>query len=181
MRIIGGIARGRRLDCPLGPTRPTSDRVKESLFSIIEARMSFDGINVLDLFAGSGALGFEALSRGSKTAIFVDNSIECVRTIKQNAELLGFDAQVNIMQLDVNLALCKLQNEKKQFGLIFADPPYESDVLGVVKLVEEKKILEAEGLFIFEHSKEIKMPVSIGALEKLFDRTYGDTSLSIFR
>ena len=121
MRIIAGVWRGRKLDAPAGlATRPTADRVRETLFSMLVSRLgAFDGLRVADLFAGSGALGFEALSRGATTATFVDQDRAAVAAIKANAARLDALGRVSIIPGSA-LALPKAD----PFDLVFADPPY---------------------------------------------------------
>ena len=121
MRIIAGKWRGRPIDAPPGPaTRPTADRVRETLFSMLASRLgSFDELRVADLFAGSGALGLEALSRGAQSAVFVESDPKAASVIRRNAERLGAD-----VQLMTGSALALPRTEP--FDLIFADPPYSS-------------------------------------------------------
>ena len=121
MRIIAGKWRGRPIDAPPGPaTRPTADRVRETLFSMLASRLgSFDELRVADLFAGSGALGLEALSRGAQSAVFVESEPKAASVIRRNAERLGAD-----VQLMTGSALALPRTEP--FDLIFADPPYSS-------------------------------------------------------
>lgn len=122
MRIIAGEWRGRRLQAPPGlSTRPTADRVRETLFSMLASRIgSFEGLRVADLFAGSGALGLEALSRGASFACFVESDADAAAAIKANADALGAAARVTILRASA-LALPKAE----AFDLIFADPPYD--------------------------------------------------------
>jgi 16S rRNA (guanine966-N2)-methyltransferase len=123
MRIIAGQWRGRQIEAPPGlATRPTADRVRETLFSMLASRLgSFEDLRVADLFAGSGALGFEALSRGAAHATFVENDLKASGTIKRNADKLGADGRV---QVRASSALALPRSEA--FDLIFADPPYQS-------------------------------------------------------
>ncbi|HEY8593086.1 MAG TPA: 16S rRNA (guanine(966)-N(2))-methyltransferase RsmD [Sphingomicrobium sp.] len=122
MRIIAGEWRGRTIDAPQGGTRPTADRVREALFSMLISRLgSFDGLRVADLFAGSGAFGLEALSRGAATATFVENDAAAAAVIKRNAEKLGATERTRVL-LGSALALPR----SEPFDLVFADPPYAS-------------------------------------------------------
>src|SRR6056297_149625 len=121
MRIIAGIAKGRKIySGNIEGTRPTLDRVKESLFNIIGYPLN--GYNILDLFAGTGNLGLEALSRGASFVTFVDNNRECYRVIKRNVELLNFNARSEILNKD---SLKFLEDTSKKFDIIFMDPPYD--------------------------------------------------------
>jgi 16S rRNA (guanine966-N2)-methyltransferase len=123
MRIIAGAWRGRTIDAPTGAaTRPTADRVREALFSMLVSRLgSLDGLRVADLFAGSGALGFEALSRGAARVTFVENDAKVIAAIRRNAERLGAGERVRVLASSV-LSLPSADG----FDLIFADPPYTS-------------------------------------------------------
>ncbi len=123
MRVIAGIARRRNLVCPSGDgTRPTTDRIKETLFNILQSDL-YD-IRFLDLFSGSGGIGIEALSRGAKEAVFVENGKEAVSCIKQNLKATGFLDQSQVMAMDVMQALRRLETLKRPFDIIFMDPPY---------------------------------------------------------
>src|SRR5690348_11083998 len=121
MRIIAGAWRGRTIDAPPGQaTRPTADRVRETLFSMLASRLgSFEDLRVADLFAGSGALGFEALSRGAVSATFVESDTRAAAVIRRNAEKLGATERIQVLG---GSALALLRSEP--FDLIFADPPY---------------------------------------------------------
>ena len=138
MRIIGGRLSGRRFGAPSGRgTRPTSERVREALASALQARGAFDGARVLDLCAGTGALSFEALSRGASQAVLVDSDPRAIRQIAQSAKELGLDAQVRTMRLDLlrdpTGAVRKLPRTDTGFSLVFADAPYsEIDVMGTL-------------------------------------------------
>ncbi len=125
MRVITGSARGRRLETPPGEeTRPTSEKVKESLFSAIQ--FDIEGRRVLDLFAGSGQLGIEALSRGAASCVFVDRSPECVQLIRRNLQHTDLSVAAQVVGTD---ALSYLTRPKERFDLVFLDPPYAADLL----------------------------------------------------
>lgn len=128
VRIIAGSARGHRIETLKGvATRPTADRVKESVFSILQARLP--GAHVLDLFAGSGALGMEALSRGAAHAVFSDRSLDCIRLIRKNADRLGFSSRCRMIHGEFERTLEKLQAEGMRFDVVFLDPPYRAGFL----------------------------------------------------
>ena len=128
MRIIAGTARGRTIETLKGQeTRPTTDRVKESLFSILQPRLS--GAHVLDLFAGSGALGLEAISRGAAHAILADRSMESVRLIRRNADRLGLAQSCTVLHGDYVYVLKRLHAEGRRFNIVILDPPYKSGFL----------------------------------------------------
>lgn len=171
MRVISGSARGIALKSPPEGTRPTVDRVKEALFGIIQFEIA--GANVLDLFAGSGALGIESLSRGAEKCIFVDNSQEAINIIKGNLKSTRVSgAEVLKMQFDAAL---RSFNEK--FDFIFMDPPYDSGFYTLAaKIIKERDLLSEGGRIIAEHDKDI----DIDCFSKLKSRKYGRTYISIF-
>lgn len=152
MRVISGKARGTKLVTLDGiETRPTLDRVKESLFSIIQAYIY--EAKVLDLFSGSGALAIESISRGAKLAIACDNSRKAIEIIKQNVKKTHFENEIKIMNKDYKKALEELENEK--FDIIFLDPPYKTN-LGIesIKIIAEKNLLLEDGMIVFETDQE---------------------------
>ena len=129
MRIIAGEFRGRKISRPEGAdVRPTKDRVREAVFSMIAADVP--GSRILDLYAGSGAYGLEALSRGAEEAVFVDNSGSCVSAMEENIRIIGVGDRSDIIRRDAELAVEDMGEQKEKFGLIFADPPYR---LGLAK------------------------------------------------
>ncbi len=152
MRIISGTARGTNLYTLEGnDTRPTLDRVKESLFSIIQLQI-LDS-NVLDLFAGSGALGLESLSRGAKHAVFCDNSYKASEILKKNIEKTHLKDKSTIITKDYLKALEELKNYK--FDIIFLDPPYKFNLIGkAVEKILELNILNENGIMIVETDEE---------------------------
>jgi len=155
MRVISGIAKGRKLIEPKGhKIKPTSDRVKESVFTIVQ--FDIEGRAVLDLFAGSGQYGIEALSRGARFAKFVDSSKEAVKLITQNLNICGFSDNAAVYGRDV---LRYLENDEK-FDLIFIDPPYDSKLAdeAITKIVEFDK-LNINGIIITELGAEKNPPV----------------------
>jgi len=178
MRIISGIARGTKLHTLDGEnTRPTLDRVKEPLFSIIQNNIK-DSV-VLDLFSGSGALGLEALSRGAKKAILCDNSYEAIDIIKKNIVKTHFEEKTQVLCMDYKKCL-ETTNEK--FDLIFIDPPYKQDI--AVKAVEkilENNLLSEDGLIVIETDDEKRELQEIENLNNKIKianlRTYGRVKL----
>ena len=150
MRIISGSARGLKLKAPDGlNTRPTADRIKESLFNII-APYLYD-CSFLDLFSGSGAIGIEALSRGAKDATFVDFDKNSINIIKQNIKLAKFEEKSNIYNIDVLHTIDLLSNNGKKFDIIFLDPPYDKGLLiPALKKIEDKNLLKDDGFIICE-------------------------------
>jgi 16S rRNA (guanine966-N2)-methyltransferase len=181
MRIVGGTLRGRRIEAPeTAATRPTSDRVRESIFNILAHGVegfSFAGARVMDLFAGSGALGFEALSRGAKFCHFVDDGAAARGTIRNNADQLGVIGLCKIWRRDATrLGKCAPQSP---FDLVFCDPPYGKG-LGTLALESliEGGWLNKGAVIVLEESAhaEISIPESMVELDR---RTYGDTAVLI--
>ena len=168
IRIVGGAARGRKLTVPEGmDTRPTMDRVRESVFNILQRRTP--GAAVLDLFAGSGAMGLEALSRGAASAALADCSDAAVRCVRQNAEKLGFLPQCRILRADWRAALASLQGSR--FGLVFLDPPYRMTDLREVTAAL-RPLLAPDSLVVIEH-KAGEMPAVGDGFEAADQRRYG--------
>ena len=178
MRIISGVARGTKLYTLEGEnTRPTLDRVKEPLFSIIQCKIK-DSV-VLDLFSGSGALALEALSRGAKKAILCDKSREAVGIIKKNVIKTHFEDKTKVLCLDYKKCL---DNINEKLHLIFIDPPYKLDIaIKAVKSILEKKLLAEEGIIIVETDDEKRELQEIKDLDyniKIINiKTYGRVKL----
>src|SRR5438067_4534174 len=129
MRVIAGNAHGRRLKAPRGlQTRPTSARARESIFSRLQVRLDFENARVLDIFAGSGSLGCESLSRGAANATFVDSSRAAIQSIEANLRALGVRERGRILAADVFRSLDALGSERAEFNLIFVDAPYKHDL-----------------------------------------------------
>jgi 16S rRNA (guanine966-N2)-methyltransferase len=179
MRIVGGTRRGRRLLPPRSHhTRPTADRVRETLFNVLGQML--DGGEVLDLYAGTGALGLEALSRGAERAVLVDLSAEAAELCQKNAALLGFDSVVTVLRLRVDRAVERLAREGRRFVLAFADPPYAARAGGwVVEAVSP--LLTEGGVLVVEHDRRELLPEAGGTLVRADQRRFGDTVLSFFQ
>jgi 16S rRNA (guanine966-N2)-methyltransferase len=183
MRIVGGTRKGRSLVAPAGrATRPTSDRVREAIFNILAhgvADFSLDGARVLDLFAGTGAMGLEALSRGARFCQFVDNSAEARGLIRRNADELGLIGHCKIWRRDATkLGPCAPQ---PPYDLVFLDPPYDRGLgsLALASLIAGAWLAPA-AIVVLEESQaaEVTAPQ---ALSQIDQRIYGDTQLRIFR
>ena len=174
MRIIAGTHGGRELIAPKGrATRPTSDRVREALFSILR---DIHGLRVLDLFAGSGALGIEALSRGAGEAILVDSAAVAVGAIRRNLEALGLDAQV--VRQPAQRFLQGASRDARQYDLVFLDPPYrDASTLGRELSSALTPILAPDARVVAESDR--RSPLAL-ALTLLDDRRYGDTMIQIY-
>ncbi|MGH7834780.1 MAG: 16S rRNA (guanine(966)-N(2))-methyltransferase RsmD [Candidatus Binatia bacterium] len=180
MRVIGGKAKGRRLKAPKGRAlRPTGGRVKEALFDILPHDLT--GRRVLDLFAGTGALSLEALSRGAPEALLVDFSRAAARAIQENAESLGFSDRSTVWAAPALQAIRRLSRKGESFDLIFLDPPYEKDKVGeTLRAVGNAGILRAGGVVVVEHSVREPVARQFGALILTDQRRYGTTVLSFF-
>ena len=183
MRVISGASRGKKLFSIEGNnTRPTLDRVKEALFNIIQSNIK--DTFVLDLFAGTGALGIEALSRGAKKAIFCDNSKEAINVIKKNVEGTKNQDKAVIINKDFNELLIDLANKKLKFDLIFLDPPYKTDyVITALQKIIMSNLLSDNGIIIVE-TDDPKKEEEILKIEniKIFDkRKYGSVWLIFIR
>lgn len=176
MRIIAGTARGIRLATPPKSVRPTSDRVRESLFGSLG--QFFEGGDVLDLYAGTGAMGIEALSRGCERCVFVDRDRRAVATIRENLQRTGFEGWAEVMREDVGRVLGRMEEGRRQFNLIFLDPPYRiaaTEVRGVLSRL--RGILAPGGRVVVERGEALDEE---SALEKGVTRRYGGTFVTIF-
>ncbi|RMH40622.1 MAG: 16S rRNA (guanine(966)-N(2))-methyltransferase RsmD [Deltaproteobacteria bacterium] len=180
MRIIGGWARSRRLVAPAGTTtRPTSDRVREALFNILGPPPV--GAAVLDLFAGAGGLGLEALSRGAATAVFVDTSRSAVKCLRANVDALGVASAVSVVCADAIAAIRRLDAQGRRFHWVFADPPYATDLADRALVALGDSALVAEGgIAVVEHAARRPTVDAAGALVRTDRREYGDTALSFY-
>ncbi len=178
MRIIAGSRKGRPLNAPEGiNTRPTLDRVKEALFGIIQ--FDLPGARVLDLFAGSGNLGLEALSRGAESAVFCDHDRKSIAVIRQNIAKLEFEAKSQVLAMDCAQAIKSLAAAGKKFDLVFLDPPYATDLAAqAIDLMIESGILSPKVIISVEHDLA-KPPKKDGY--SIDTRKYGYVGLSILK
>ncbi len=180
MRIIAGAARGRRLRPVRGQeVRPTGDRVREALFSILAQRPV--GARVLDLFAGTGALGIEAISRGAARATFVESDAEAARTIYENLEHCGLLDRGRILVRRVEEFLASPHAEDTGYDLVFVDPPYASDLAARTLTALAPPLLAPSALVVVEHAARGELPAAAGALALADRRRYGQTRLSLYR
>lgn len=181
-RIIAGTAGGRTIRTPRGQdTRPTTDRVREALFSRVEALMDLDGARVLDLFAGSGALGLEALSRGAETLLAVERHRPTARLVEQNAQLLGLAGQVQVHPGAVEPLLAS-GPDGPAFDLVLADPPYpwgEEELARILQALARHGWLAPDALVVVERSSRSPRPTWPPGLEHLSSRTYGEAALHL--
>jgi len=184
VRVIGGTARGRRLAAPRGErVRPTADRVKEALFSILTSLLgNLEGLRVLDIFAGTGNLGIEALSRGCREAVFVDSHRESVAVIRQNLTRLGFTDQGQVMLMDATSAIQSLAGNTAPFQIIFLDPPYRLGLAEkVLTQLATAPVVSDETIIVAESDPGEHLPDSSGPLFQFDRRVYGDTALTFFQ
>ena len=183
MRITGGTVRGQRLAKVRWPDiRPTADIVRSSIFNILGQNLS--DLLVLDLFAGSGSLGIESLSRGAKRSVFVDNSRRALAIVNKNIDMCGFRENSVVIKADLPKGLSQVKNYGfEQFDLVFMDPPYESGYVEptMIKLIEEN-LLNQGGVLVVERSTRSTdcLPSSIQDLRLIQTKTYGSTLLGFY-
>ncbi len=192
MRIITGSAKGHTIKVPDKEIRPAQDMVRQAAFSMLHGLV--EGANVLDLFAGSGSYGLEALSRGAEKAVFVDNEKLSVRTIRINLKEMGFKDRGKVVRDDVMAFVEDFGNSSKpgfksesqspafslpkSFNLIFLSPPYKMGAQ-VHLLKQLSKIVTPQGLIIFDHAKETEIPENVNGLQRIRSREYGATGITI--
>ena len=180
MRVVAGIARGRKLlTRDSEETKPTLDRVKEAMFSMLTPYLN--GARVLDLFSGSGALGIEALSRGAAHCIFCDKSKECCDIIKKNLESTGLGDQATVLQGDYTGLLKRLKQREETFDLILLDPPYNKGFeQETMKLLSWYGLCESGTIALCEHAFEDKMPEQNGTFYRIKEKKYGTVGVSLY-
>lgn len=180
MRVVSGSCKGRPLKAVPGvSTRPTTDKVKESIFNMIGPY--FQGGMALDLFAGSGGLGIEALSRGMEKAIFVDKEFKAISTIRSNLEACHFSNQVEVYRNDADRALKALVKRELVFDLILLDPPYKKQKLvDVLCFISENNLVSEDGIIVCEHSDDVELPEKIASLSRWRHETYGMITVSLY-
>ena len=178
MRIIAGSARGRTFDAPQGrDTRPTLDRVRENVFNIL--KMKVRGAKVLDLFSGSGAMAFEAVSQGAEAAVLVDCDRAANTIQRQNAAKLRMDEKCRILHCDWQLAVRQLAAAGEKFGVVFLDPPYAMhDMIPVMNAL--RPLLEEDSVILLEHEAKT-FPATPDGFELYDSRKYGIAGVSFFR
>ncbi len=184
MRVIAGKFKGRRLTTPKNLTvRPTTDRVKESVFSILQEKVI--NARFLDLCSGTGNIGIEALSRGAKQVTFLERNLKCLRLIEQNLQACGLDAsnpQVQLIQADVVKGINTLHKRSEAFELVYFDPPYDAELYNkCLSHISDTCILESIGILLVEHSKHTLLPLNFGLLTCDRQKQYGDICLSFYR
>lgn len=179
MRIIAGQYSGRSLSSVRDLSiRPTTDRAKQTIFDILSNRLEFDGIEVLDLFAGSGSLGLEAISRGARNVVFVDKAQQSLRALESNITTLGCSDQCTAYTADV---FWFLKNTHRAFDLVFVDPPYRLErIEDLPNAIYESPVVKEGTIIVMEHSKESQVVVS----ETMYDITrkpFGQTTVLILQ
>lgn len=183
MRVIAGTKKGRLISAVSGnKTRPTTDKVKEAIFNLI-GRPYFNGGVVLDLFAGTGALGIEALSRGMEKAVFVDIQRQAIATVTKNISDLCLQNQSEVYKNDAYRALKALRKRDIQFSLVFLDPPYAfgRQIVQILETLDEYKLVKDEGLVIVESDKKYSFPEQIGHLTLWKRQEYGASQIQIYK
>ena len=181
MRVVAGTLGGQHLYAPKGSSvRPTPDRVREALFSALG---DLSGAEVLDLYAGTGAISFEAISRGARTATLVEKDRQALATIARNIEHLRLSKnQAKVIASEVNGALARLVRGPDRFDLIFADPPYQEAAVLLPKVLEAGLTILAEGgIIVLEHGKRDQPPAAPEGLSLERSRGYGETMLAFYR
>jgi 16S rRNA (guanine966-N2)-methyltransferase len=182
MRVIAGECKGRPLKAVPGlSTRPTTDKIKESIFNMIGPY--FEGGTGLDLYGGSGGLGLEALSRGMDHCIFIDKDQKAVQTIKENIKLCHYEERTEVFRNDAKRALKALHKRESQFDLIFLDPPYAKQMLlSDMELIDKLDLLAFGGSIVAEHGTDVALEVTIGDFQQIRQETYGKTTtISIYK
>ena len=178
MRVIAGAFRSRRLRMPVGARiRPTADRVKEGMFNCIGADLG--DLRVLDLYAGSGSLGIEALSRGAANATFVENRRECIQCLKDNIRVLELASRSHVVRASVERALNILAEQGQKFDLVLSDPPYfQGDMKKTLHLIVGSAILTPSARVVLEHHRDTSIKDFGEGLTYRMTKRYGDSAVS---
>lgn len=181
MRIIAGTLRGRRLRTLPGlDLRPTSDRLRETLFDVLASRVNHCAF--LDCYAGSGAVGLEAGSRGARRVVFVESNRRAAALIRQNALSLRLLLDWEVRRMPVLRALVQLERAGEKFEICFLDPPYRhtEECLSALARLSRSKLLERQGMLVVEHSRRMALPESVGKLVRFRQLCHGDSVLSFY-
>ena len=191
MRIISGKAKGRKILSPLNEgrdtkvgdvhaTRPTLDRVKEAMFSIISHKL--EEARTLDLFAGTGSLGLESISRGAKNCIFVDYFRETYDLLIENIKNLNFSEQSSTLFMDYRMALNKFKKEEKDFDLILKDPPYLNEMIPyALEFIEANDLLDKNGVIVTKTDIREEITEEVNSLKLVLSRKYGNTVINFYQ
>lgn len=180
MRIISGALKGRKLRPPKGKDiRPTSDKVREAIFSILFSRV--EDAAVADIFAGTGAMGMEALSRGAAEAVFIDKSLQAISLVKENLQAMGLEARSQVLRCDIVRNPDRLARFQSLLDIVFVDPPYKNpEFEAILGALESSGAVKQDGLVIFEHGLREKPEKSYGRFKLADQRKYGKTLVSFF-
>lgn len=181
MRVIAGKVKGRKLKAPSGlDTRPLTDMIKEALFNVWGKNI--ENAELLDLFAGSGSVGIEALSRGAQNVIFVDNSPKATRVIRENVVSCGFIDFCKIYRNDVFRAIYLLDRSRTKFDFIYVDPPFTNERIfdEVISTLDEVNILKEDGIMVIRTRRSKDMPAELEHLTRYRLKTYGESSLHYY-
>ncbi len=177
MRVTGGTGRGQRLKVPPGSrVRPTSNKVKQALFNILGNALV--DASFLDLCAGAGGIGIEALSRGAGNVVFVDSSRESLTAVRNNIEQTGLGERAHIVFAK---AESYLKRPLENFDIIFLDPPYAQDLQPLLELIAGSGVVKADGIVVAEHFRKQPSPEKAGALVRYREARYGDTVLAFYK
>jgi 16S rRNA (guanine(966)-N(2))-methyltransferase RsmD len=177
MRVTGGTGRGRRLRVPAGDrVRPTSDKVKQALFNILGTKVR--GSAFLDLFAGTGGIGIEALSRGAGRVVFIDDARRSLEVVRHNLDQSGFGAQAQVI---ASKAESYLRKTDDRFDIVFLDPPYTTGIAPLLELIAGLELLAPDAVVVAEHFKKQPSPERAGTLTLYREAVYGDTVLAFYR
>ncbi|MBM3289546.1 MAG: 16S rRNA (guanine(966)-N(2))-methyltransferase RsmD [Candidatus Hydrogenedentes bacterium] len=179
LRVIAGTAKGLRLETPEGSARPTLDRVREALFSILHTQLL--GARFADLYAGSGANGIEALSRGAACCVFVDSDRRAIDTISKNLFHTKLEHNARSYQLTLPRSLGVIASKEAPFDIVFCDPPYTgTDYALLLSQITENKLVTTDGIVVVESENRAEFPPSVGGLELTRHAPYGRTSLTFY-
>ncbi|WP_243290249.1 16S rRNA (guanine(966)-N(2))-methyltransferase RsmD [Bacillus sp. FJAT-47783] len=181
MRVVSGSCKGKQLKAVPGMnTRPTTDKVKEAVFNMVGPY--FEGGMALDLFAGSGGIGIEALSRGMERCVFIDRDRKAIQTIHMNLKSCRLEDRAEVFKAEAERALKALVKRSLTFDLIMLDPPYKKQKLeSLITFIDENKLLNEHGVIICEHSDDVELPEEIGSCEVVKKETYGHTVITIYK
>ncbi|MCM3768564.1 16S rRNA (guanine(966)-N(2))-methyltransferase RsmD [Neobacillus niacini] len=180
MRVVSGVYKGKPLKAVPGTsTRPTTDKVKEAIFNMIGPY--FDGGIGLDLFAGSGGLGIEALSRGLEKVVFVDRDGKAIQTIRENIGSCNLEEQSEIYRNDAERALKALVKREIRFDYIFLDPPYKKQqLINLMEKIDEHNLANANSIVVCEHSFDVELPQAVGHFVRMKHEKYGIIAVTIY-
>ncbi|MEG1311076.1 MAG: 16S rRNA (guanine(966)-N(2))-methyltransferase RsmD [Romboutsia sp.] len=181
MRVISGKVRGLKLNTPKNEdVRPTTDRVKESLFNMINPYIMES--NILDLFAGTGSLGIECLSRGADKCVFVDVSKDSIDIVKSNIKKARVENESIVLKVDFKEAISRLKIQNNKFDIIFMDPPYYKNMfIDALQKIDSADLLNKDGIIVIEHDSKEVFPDNIGRLEKNKIKKYGNTTITFYK